>query len=218
MEGSAPQAAPDSPQLGGPPPARMGAGGGDAVQALFAPTLSAEHMISRYEYARLIGARVVELYRNCPSCASVASTGSGGASPPLTHAQSLAQREFDERALPLLLVRRRPGGTAETRESHELQLIARPLPTSTDAPRLLGGPADADAPQRPPPSAAGLGEPGNERPESTSGEEEPPHKMARKSTRRALADEDLCVAGRVRAKPHIKGRRLVCAAPAPGHP
>lgn len=173
-------------------------------EALFsAASLCPEHIISRYEYARLIGARVTELYRNSSARLSGTLTGPPTAQGP-THAQSVAQREFAEGLLPMQLVRRLPGGLTETRASSELQLI---LHTPTSALALLSA-----APQ-------GLEQalpPRTEESSATKDEGPPPLKLARKSKRRQLANQDLHIGVRVREEVHDKGRRS-CSASASDH-
>ena len=181
-----------------------------AGEALYSACLCPEHIISRYEYARLVGARVSELYRNGPTRVSGTLEGSPAAQG-LTHAQNVAQREFAEGLLPMLLVRRLPGGLTETRASRELQLISRAPRTSAP----LGAGGAGREPSLPP-------RPEDEAQESSgsrglASDEGPPLKMARKSKRRQLANQDLHIGVRVREEVHDKGRRS-CGVSAPDHP
>jgi len=130
-----------TPNAGAAPAEERGAG--DASRAS-EPTRAARVAVSKYEYARLMSARVTALARNAPPCTrDRPGDGVGGL-------LQLAEAEFAQGVLPLDIVRRLPSGQLCVCPASLLYRIPdRTPPLAADAtPPPTGGQSDTETAAR----------------------------------------------------------------------
>ena len=74
-------------------------------------------VISKYEYARILGARIKELSSNATATVEMRHGND------INTLQKIAEDEFAQGKLPLNLVRRLPSGETQVCQTHTLQLL-----------------------------------------------------------------------------------------------